>query len=303
MSSWSRRIRSAAHLRAQRAQVVARAMVRGGLRRVDAQPADRDRTPIFLVGCHRSGTSLVRRVVDCHSRIACPAETLFMEHLAAAVAAPDAPDGLRAIGVTTDQLGIQLQGLIRGHMERYVQQKGKRRWADKTPTLVHQLDGIDLIFERQAQYVAILRDGMDVATSLGGSDPLWWQLGHHVQLHGDPYVAAAAYWRDLNVKLLDFADRHADRVHILRYEQLVTDPEGRLRALFSFLGEPWEPAVLDFNGKLHDGGLEDHRVSATTRFEDNSGKHRRLPLALQARMWEVVRPVMLRAGYDDRSYV
>ncbi len=80
------------------------------------------------------------------------------------------------------------------------------------------------------------------------------------------------------------------------------EPEATLRALFGFLGEAWEPEVLDFNARAHASGLEDHHVSTTTRFEDNRGKHRRLPIAQQAEMWSLVRPTMLRHGYADRTY-
>lgn len=301
MRSLTERVRDAALLRARRARVAARALVLGR-RRAEALPSERDDVPIFLVGCHRSGTSLVRRIVNSHSRIACPAETLFMEHLAAAVAGRDVPAGLRAIGLEPDDLARDLEALIRRHMSAYAERRGKRRWADKSPTVVHQLHGLDRIFDGRAQYVAIVRDGMDVAHSLGRVDPPWWQLERWIERHDSPFVAAADYWVAMNTQLLDFAEQHPERVHAIRYEELVADPEGVLQPMFAFLGEPWEPEVLRFNDQLHDGGLEDHHVSTTTRIEDNSGKHRRLPIELQRQMWEVVRPVMLRAGYADRSY-
>lgn len=301
MSSFTRRASQAALLRVRRARVTLRALALGR-RNVVASASERDRIPIFLVGCHRSGTSLVRRIVNSHSRLACPAETLFMEHLAAAVDGRDVPDGLGAIGLRPDDLARELEELIRRHMEAHAARKGKRRWADKSPTVINQLDGIDRIFAGEAQYVAIVRDGMDVAHSLGRSDPPWWQLEPWLHVDESNFVVAAHYWTAMNSKLLDFAELHADRVHTVRYEELVADPENTLQQMFGFLGEPWEPEVLRFNDQLHDSGLEDHHVSTTTRIEDHVGKHRRLPLDVQRRMWEVVRPMMLRAGYADRSY-
>lgn len=301
MSSLTQRAKDAALLWVRRARVKARALLLHR-RKAPPSPSERDDIPIFLVGCHRSGTSLVRRIVNSHSRLACPAETLYLEHLAAAVGGRDVPAGLAAIGVTPDDLARDLEAIVRRRMEAWAARHGKRRWADKSPTVVHQLDGLDRLFAGRAQYVAIVRDGMDVAYSLGGATPPWWQLEPWLRRHDSPFVAAADYWVDMNAKLLDFAEAHPDRVHLLRYEDLVADPEGALRPVFAFLGEPWEPQVLRFNDRLHDGGLEDHHVSTTTRVEDQTGKHRRLPLPLQRRMWELVRPVMRRAGYADRDY-
>lgn len=301
MSSMTRRAKDAVLLRARRARVMARALV-VGRRRAAPSPSERDDVPIFLVGCHRSGTSLVRRIVNSHSRLACPAETLFLEHLAAAVGGRDVPAGLAAIGVEPDDLARELEALVRRRMEAWAARHGKRRWADKSPTVVHQLDGLDRLFAARAQYVAIVRDGMDVAHSLGRATPPWWQLEPWLLRHDSPFVAAADYWVAMNTKLLDFAASHPDRVHVVRYEDVVADAEGALKPMFAFLGEPWEPEVLRFNDQLHDPGLEDHHVSTTTRIEDNTGKHRRLPLELQRRMWEIVRPVMRRAGYADRDY-
>ena len=268
---------------------------------VPAEATARDDIPIFLLGTHRSGTSLLRRIVDSHSRLACPAETLWLEHLAAAVGGRDAADGLSAVGLTPKELSDALRPIAEGAFRRWAHARGKRRWADKSPTVLHQLDGLDTLFGERAQYVALLRSGLDVAASLGGATPVWWQLEPYLAAAGSPYAAAATYWRDLTSLLLDFADLHRDRVHVLRYEDLVRDPAGVLRPMFTFLGEPWEPDVVQFNRHPHDGGLEDHHVSTTTTIEDQTGKHRTLPAAVQAEMWRIVRDAMVRGGYPDRE--
>jgi hypothetical protein len=299
VSSWSKRIRDAAILRVQRARVQARARLTP--HRVPGEASARDDIPIFLLGVHRSGTSLLRRIVDSHSRLACPAETLMLEHLAAAVGGRDARDGLSAVGMTPAELAAELRPIAERAFRRWATARGKRRWADKTPTVIHQLDGLDLLFGERAQYVALLRNGLDVAASLGAANPIWWQLEPYRAAATSHYTAAAAYWRDRTARLLDFADLHHDRVHVLKYEDLVRDPEGVLRPMFAFLGEPWEPGVLDFNRHPHDGGLEDHHVSTTTTIEDHTGKHRALPAAVQSELWAIVREVAVRAGYADRG--
>ncbi|MCA9492519.1 MAG: sulfotransferase [Myxococcales bacterium] len=277
------------------------------LRRVRPAPAAvaneaLDRVPILIVGCHRSGTSLLRRCVDAHSRIACPGETMFLEPLGAMVGVPRADEGFATIGVDLDEVREETAGRVRGWFEAYARSRGKPRWADKSPNIANQIDGVDLLLGREARFVLIVRDGMDVATSLGRSEPLWWQLEPFVRIEPDPYVAAARYWVELNTRILAFRQAHPERCHTLRYVDLVREPERTLRGVFAFLGESWEPTVLDFNTAAHTGGLEDHHVRTTTTFEDNTGRHRQLPIELQRRMWAVVGPTMRQFGYEDRSY-
>ena len=261
-----------------------------------------DQVPIIVLGCHRSGTSLLRRCLDSHSRIAWPPETLFLEGLAATLEYPDADKGFAGIGLTTEVAAADLRGLIDRWMRQHAAREGKPRWADKSPGVLAYLDGLDRLLGPRVRYVAIVRDGMDVATSLGATEPRWWQLQPYLDAGGDPYLAAGRYWVERNEALHAFLDRHPERSHLLRYTDLVTQPEDTLKAVFASLREAWEPEVLDFNAHAHAPGLEDHHVSTTTRFEDNRGRHRRLPQPLQVQLWDLVRETMLRFGYGDRSY-
>lgn len=294
----AQRLRTSLRLRLGRRWV----QLRQALRPAPAAPArpspERDGVPIVVVGCHRSGTSLVRRILYSHSRIACPPETYLFEHLGPVIAHDHAARGLGAVGLTVDAAALDLGALADRWMRAYADQKGKPRWAEKSPGTAHALPAVDRMFARRAQFVLVVRDGLDVATSLGKGR--WSVLGAHLDAHEDPYVAAAHHWVDLNEKIAAFRAATPERTFQLSYEALVEDPERELRALFGFLGEPWEPAVLDFNRFPHDAGVEDHKVSATWTFEDGRGKHRELPEAVQRAMWEVVGPTMLSLGYPPR---
>jgi Sulfotransferase family len=256
---------------------------------------ERDDVPIIVAGCHRSGTSLVRRILDSHSRIACPPETFLFEHMGALLSHENAARGLGAIGVTVDDAAAELGALADRWMRDYTARKGKPRWAEKSPGTARQLPAVDRLFGGRAQFVLVVRDGLDVATSLGKGR--WSVLGHRLQEHESPYVAAAHYWVDVNEDLRAFRDATPARTHVLSYEALVEDPERALRPLFAFLGEPWEPEVLDFNRFPHDAGVEDHKVSATWKIEDGRGGHRDLPVEEQLQMWDVLGPTSIALGY------
>ena len=92
-----------------------------------------------------------------------------------------------------------------------------------------------------------------------------------------------------------------DRSLLLRYDALIDEPEAELRRLFAFLGEPWEPEVLDFNRVPHDAGLEDHVVSSTWKIEDRRGSHRTLPADVQARIRAVIGPTLADLGIEATS--
>lgn len=303
--AWVDRVRTSLRLRIGRRIVALRRIGRAApgpaaaVEQPGVAPVDGP-DPIVVAGCHRSGTSLVRRILDSHSRIACPPEVQVFERLAPALRGPEAEKGLAAVGVTVDRAAAELGAVTHRWLAAYAASKGKVRWAEKSPGTVFVLPEVDRMFGGRARFVLVSRDGMDVACSLGKGN--WSVLEDLTARHGDPYVAAAHHWSAATRELLAFHRAVPDRSFLLRYEELVVDPEGVLRRLFAFLGEAWEPLVLDFNRFEHDTGLEDHVVGSTWRVEDGRGKHKALPPDLQARLWTIVRPGMLDLGYPDRAF-
>jgi hypothetical protein len=294
------RLISSAILRLKRGSVRARRGILDLARRFgsDALPEAgainaEENDPIIIIGCHRSGTSLVRRMLDSHSRIACPAETLFLEHLGAVVGDDYARRGLGAIGLNSGEVEEDLHQLVWRYFSHYTAKRGKKRWADKSPGTAHHLTGIDRILRGRAKYLYVTRCGLDVSYSLGAARPVWQQLGPYLRGSPDSFTAAAYYWRDMNEKCLAFAAEVPQRVGHLSYERLVAEPELTMKQVFAFLGESWEPSILDFNAHQHDSGLEDHIVSTTTRVENHQGKHKALPTKLQEALREIVRPTTI----------
>jgi len=261
----------------------------------DAEGMDRSEWPVFVLGCQRSGTSLMRRILDAHRRIACPPESAFIVQLARVYENERSMEGLRGMGFSEAEVLRRMGRFAAGFFETYAASKGKPRWADKTPHYVNHAATIDGMFEGRVLYVGMMRHGLDVAASLSGFS--WGVLEPYVAECGDRRLAAVRFWRDQNRKLIRFAERVGDRFHWVRYESLTADPEPVLREVLAFLGEGWDPAVLAYNRYPHDTGLEDANARELAGIVANSYKYRAWSEKEQRRLFEEAEDVFGHFGY------
>jgi hypothetical protein len=221
------------------------------------------RTPApFVVGVPRSGTTLLRLMLDAHPDLAIPGETHFIPALLSRwkeMRAADTPDAERrreALELITSHprwrdLGVDRDALERhllslpvadaGEVARAVfvvhaEARGKPRWGDKTPAYLTKMPRIQRAIP-EATFVHVLRDGRDVALS-------WANVSWGVH---DP-AEAARQW----VRRITGARRRVGRLRPgsyleLRYEDLVSDPDGALRRVAEHIELPWDAAMLDYH--------------------------------------------------------
>jgi len=198
---------------------------------------------IVLGGCGRSGTTLARVILDSHPDICCGPESkvLLDEPL-------DAGRLAKRYKLESEQM-VQARddSESRGEfIDRFASMccasSGKRRWAEKTPRNVLNLRWIFDHFP-ETRFVHLLRDGRDVACSLRTHPRHKVVNGKLVPLDTwRPMEECADRWRDSLVAVQPFLTD--PRVHTVRYEHLVAEPEVTTRRLLEFLGEPWDPRVL-----------------------------------------------------------
>ncbi|MFC9973454.1 sulfotransferase family protein [Spirillospora sp. NPDC127200] len=213
--------------------------------------------PIFVIGCPRSGTTLLQLMLHSHPRIAIPAETRFL--LPAYTARCEFGDlndrenrraladwitgrratkfgdlGLDAAEVTAEIVdGPPTLGSALGTVFRaYARKHGSPRWGDKRPSYSKHVGTLLRMFP-DAQFVHLIRDGRDCVASL--KEMPWYKHDvHH----------AVAAWREA----IDGGRRHAARLgpdayYELQYERLVADPAEELTRLCAFLGEDFDAAM------------------------------------------------------------
>ncbi|MGH3387537.1 MAG: sulfotransferase family protein, partial [Actinomadura sp.] len=154
--------------------------------------------PIFVVGCPRSGTTLLQLMLHAHPRIAIPPETRFLlpafdtrhafgdlcdeanlRELARWIA-EDKATKFDDLGLDPDRI---IEEIVAGPptvgtamatvFQAYAQRFGKPRWGDKRPSYIRRLDVILRMFP-DAQIVHLIRDGRDCVASL--MEMPWYKL-------------------------------------------------------------------------------------------------------------------------------
>ena len=201
-------------------------------------------SPIFLVGTMRSGTTLLRLILDSHEHLALADESGFLRAVAAATAIPDQHDGpgwYRRYGRTDEDMHARLRAFYDDLFSEWARSRGAQRWGDKTPFHISHLPLAAEVFP-DAQVVGIVRHpGAVVASQLR---------------RGTSFPDALRHWRNQNVRLLKGAARKdlRPRLAVVRYEDLVTEPEPVLRELLAFLREPWSDDLLRHHELARDRG-------------------------------------------------
>lgn len=134
--------------------------------------------------------------------------------------------------------------LVARFFERVAEQAGKPRWGDKTPRNVRHLGWIFDQFP-DATFIHMVRDGRDVVCSLR-THPRFRVVDDRRVPTGQrrPLAECVDRWLGDTGAALEW--RSDPRYLEVRYEQLIGDPEGTMRAVLRRLGEPWDAGVLTY---------------------------------------------------------
>jgi hypothetical protein len=227
--------------------------------------------PVFLVGCHRSGTTLVRYLLDAHPHLACPPESKFIAGIGAFLAYPQALQGLAHLGISPDDVRDEVRNVVEKVFRQYATGRGKPRWVDKTPNYFRVLPLIDWLFQGSVSYLFIVRHPFDTIDSLENAryfaadvleDP---DIASAVRRHGRSRSGWAHYWREVNECLTSFADAHPARCFVFHYEDLVSAPEAVLENVLRFIGEDLPPdLVTSVFTESHTFGYADWKIRDTS---------------------------------------
>ena len=207
----------------------------------------------FVCGVTRSGTTLIRLMLDSHPDLAIPGETHWVPKLIRRLENQKrTPDELAEIIVGSkrwqefhldaDALRERFRAMDTGHAsdairafyELYAEREGKTRYGDKTPGYLMEMVRIQRVLP-EAHFIHIIRDGRDVSLS-------------HMRMNWGPstYEESAKLW----VQRIQRARRMAPKVQHykeIHFEDLVRDTEGTLRDVCEIIDLDFDPAMLTYH--------------------------------------------------------
>ena len=236
-----------------------------------AETPERQNPFVFVVGCPRSGTTLLQRMLDNHPELAVAHDSHFIplaiKNESVGVDPQLTPELVTWVTSYRRFHRLQLsEGDVAEAASRsttysefvgalytaYARAHGKRLAGEKTPDYVRYLPQLHALFP-SARFIHIIRDGRDVALSVrdwaqGGKGPsrraLWDE---------EPIAVCALWWsRFVSTGFRDGAPLGRSAYREVLYERLVEAPVATLTELAEFLCLPDSPAMAAYHvGKTH----------------------------------------------------
>jgi hypothetical protein len=240
--------------------------------------------PFFVLGCVRSGTTMLRDALRMHPNLACPEETHFFrwgepygtEAMSRSLSNNAVLKKHREIdGITEPEFADLLKQctsraeLYARYMALYMQRKkpGATRWFDKTPQNVYGALLAATSMQR-SRFVHIVREPLNVVASL--------RIGRIVKVEN--LTGACNYWNEAVQIVGGLKRAYPARVYELRYEDFVAQPATQMKLLLDFIDEPFDPkwfAALNTRQVDHqDEGVLSQEEQATVRRLCGAGRRR-----------------------------
>jgi hypothetical protein len=268
--------------------------------------------PFFIVGCPRSGTTLMQRMLDAHSQIAVAPETFFVRRfvknpqkygdlanprkLSLLLAELTQLSEFKEMGLDAKSFYDRFQGrkvdygeVFAELLEAWRESRDKPLVGEKTPNHLLYMRDIEDIFEN-ARFIHVIRDPRAVVES--------WR---HVPWSNGSVESDAEVWRRYLATARLSPPRRAPLLEV-RYENLVLRPHEELTRLCAFLEVPFEDAMLDFH-ELGAGAVNVERepwksaILNPTNLVALDRWRQKLSRADVARVEAVVYYELTRAGY------
>jgi hypothetical protein len=203
----------------------------GRLRLIRNPPRELSR-PAFIFSSVRSGSTLLRLILNSHSQVYAPHE-LHLANIKVEFGHAAARHAIEALDLDKQELTHMLWDRL---LTRALHRSGKSVLVEKTPNLV-------FVWERVARcwpdgrYIYLLRHPAAIVDSWQRARD--WQSGDEVTATVTRYLTALR------------AARRALPGHTVRYEDLTADPERETRAICAFLGLEWEAGMLEYGNFDH----------------------------------------------------
>ncbi|MGH9382717.1 MAG: sulfotransferase family protein [Vicinamibacterales bacterium] len=265
---------------------------------------------MIILGVSRSGTTLLKQMLDHHSEVAIPRESFFLPQLWARYRRRPDTDALladleclpriRDWGVSLEEVrrrvppGASFTETIATVYRVYADSCGKPRYGEKTPQYLQHLELLERVFPG-AQYVHIVRDGRNAALSYAETHRRRRLDLTFPQGLGD----FAACWRREVLDARTFgASAASGRYFELRYEDLIAQPEARLREVCAFLDLRFEPMMLEYHADFQSVWHPDHKRLGEPPSQGERAWRTQMPSAALERFEAIAGDALAAFGYE-----
>lgn len=266
---------------------------------------------LVVLALPRSGTTLLQRLLDAHPDLAGPPECYVLRGGARFLAEEPFSEGLRMgtlsglafAGFEEEEVIARTRAFCFGFLRDVASRAGKSVWVDKTPFNVFHAPEIERLCGDAVGYIGLLRHPADTVLSMRElvmrSHRFPEELHAYVRREPNLLHAYALAWVDGTRAILDMAARRPAQTFLLRYEDLVTDPQGELGRLCAHFGLNWDPSAL--SRALADErsvGLGDWKVLERREVDASSvGRSKKLSRQTLSELGALVNDVAVAAGY------
>ena len=268
--------------------------------------------PVFVLCNGRSGSTLLRFLLDAHPELACPPETnlpgLCVQLATVWSLIEGAPLAAKRGDEPPEIPQVAIAG-VRDTMDRmigsYLARRGRRRYCDKSLGTARYAELLLRVYPG-ARFVCMYRHPMDVIAS--GLEACPWGLNGYgfepyaAATPGNAITALANFWADNVQATLATEERFAEQCFRLRYEDLVDDPESVMMRLFEFLGVAVAPGISErcFSAERERFGPADHKIWYTSKITpDSVGRGWSVPAAMIApHLLSVINDLAGKLGYQ-----
>lgn len=265
----------------------------------------------IIIGAPRSGTTLLRRILNGHPDMACPAETNVFAGCGRMLQSETIAEGLDVgmlsglafAGFSESAVLESLREFAFEFHRQYARKEGKRRWASKTAFDLFYMDALEKLCGNHARFICLQRHGLDVACSLkdlcdtnGG---YLSELHEYIRRYPRPLEAFCHVWVDLNRTMYDFLERHPANAMLVKYEDLAADPESVTARIARFIDVEWSPEWLDTSLRASDSvGLGDWKTYGKDKVDtEGVNRWRNLSKHTISMMGRVCNPMLEASGY------
>ena len=217
--------------------------------------------PFFIVGSARSGTTLLRLMLNAHRRVAVPPESRFVTEIKYDTGPIGVDRFLQALGshkrfeawdLPLEAVKREIEGdpvpyadALAAAYRAYAHVNGKEVWGDKTPRYVEHIPFIAQLFPG-SRFIHLIRDGRNVARSYA-----------NVPFGPKTVAKAAELWATRVEKgCRDGRALERGRYIEIRYEDVVEDAQGEAKDICDFLGLDFDPGMMEYTERARDAVLD-----------------------------------------------